>query len=905
MAARAVATGARALLVVLAAAACCGAAGPGAAVQPTQGVVRLDGSLSPRARPERDLGRMDPATRIQGMSLLLAPSGTKLERQAFIALLQDPASPLYHRWLTPEQVAARFGARPGEVARVTAWLRARGFDVTGTARTGLRVFFSGTVDQVEHAFATEMHRYAVDGEVHFAMKLAPSIPAELGGVVTGLHGTDDFRPEPPRRARIAPDYKPQGSSTYEIAPPDFATIYDVAPLYSAGTDGTGQTIAIAGQTSIYASDVAQFRSTFGLPSAQPTDVLVPQSGNAYVSMNDLVEAEIDVEWSGAIAKNADIIFVHTGDNQTYSVFDSVYYAIENAVAPIISLSYGYCEYQATPSEAIFYETMGDVAAMLGISLVTSSGDDGPATCDYGGTEGTYGLSVDFPADIPTVTGVGGTDVIAQPASMYFGSNGYALSYIPEVGWNDTSVSVRGGGGMAASGGGLSGIFGKPYWQTGVTPSDGARDVPDVALSASSFTMPYVIMSSGRMVQVGGTSVAAPSFSGILALVNQAIGAAQPGLGNANPVIYALSQSVPGAFHDITQGDNMVPCEAGTPDCPSSPPYQYGYSCGPGYDLVTGIGSIDVAQLVNAWKALVPTSTTLTATAQGSTEGSPLELDATIASTGTSQPLTGSVTFFYYTEYTGGGIDLSAPLGTVPVTPVTMPTEGATATLMTHAPPGLSGNAEVVAFYGGDGHYLASWSALSAVSATSTLAIVPASIDVSPGQTVHFAATGGEAPFVWTLGTSSATSTSSIDVNSGVYVASSTGGEQDTILAVDAYGAEALATVNILPSGSADGGSPQDGGPRQDAGPPDAGAQDGAPPVDAAADSGHHGPSTQPSEPESPGCSCTSVGAGSEPGAPGAWLAGGLLAWAGWATGRARRRSGISSRATRRAPRRGR
>jgi plastocyanin len=897
MAVRAVATGARALLVVLAAAAGCG---PGASgdVHPTQGVVRLTGSVSPRARPERALGRMDPAMRMEGMSVLLAPSGTKLERNAFLASLQDPASPLYHRWLTPEQAAARFGARPADVDRVTAWLRDRGFDVTGSARTGLRVFFSGTVDQVERAFGTEMHTYAVDGENHFAMGAAPSIPAELADVVVGLHGTDDFRPKAPR---VAPDYKPQGSSIYELSPSDFATVYDVTPLYSAGIDGTGQKIAIAGQTAIDPSDVATFRSTFGLPAVQPTDVLVPSSGNSYVSMNDLVEADLDVEWSGAVAKNADIVFVHTGDNPSYSVFDSVYYAIENAVAPIISLSYGYCEYQATPSEAIFYETMGDVAAMLGISMVTSSGDAGPATCDYRGTVGTFGLSVDFPADIPTVTGVGGTDIIAQPTSMYFDANGYAVSYIPEVGWNDTSASVRSGGPMAASGGGLSKAFAKPYWQTGLTPSDGARDVPDVALSASSFTMPYVVVSSARMLQIGGTSAAAPSFAGILALVNQAIGAAQPGLGNANPILYALSQSAPAAFHDITQGDNKVPCQQGTPDCPASPPYEYGYPCGPHYDLVTGIGSIDAANLVDAWKSLAPTSTTLAATAQGTTEGSPLELVATIASTDTTTAMSGSVTFFYYTEYTGGGIDLSAPLGTVPVTPVTTPTEGATATLMTHAPPGLSGKAEVAAFYGGDDHYLASWSGLSAVSATSTLAISPATVTVSPGQTVNFAATGGQPPYVWTFGTSASMSTSTIGVTTGVYVASSTGGEQDSILVVDAYGAEALATVNIATSAPADGGT-QDGG-RQDAGPSDASAADGPPIVDSASDANNKdGPSitTEP-QLDSPGCSCSAVGAGSGSDPSPGWLVGALAAWA---TGRARRKSGTSSRATRQGPRRG-
>ena len=898
MAARAVATGARALLVVLAAAAGCAQGTPGDALPTTRGVLRLASSLSPRARPERDIGRMDPNVRLEGMSLLLAPSGTKAERDELLRSLQDPASPLYHRWLTPQQYAERFGAKGGDIARVSSWLRDRGFDVQGTAPTGLRVFYSGTVGQVERAFATEMHRYAVGSETHFAMSIAPSVPADLAPVVSGLHGLDDFHPRP--------RYKPQGSSTYEMSPTDFATIYDLSPLYTAGIDGTGQKIAVAGQTAIYPADVATFRSTFGLPAAQPTDVLVPYSGNSYISnMSDLGEAELDVEWSGAVAKNATIVFVHTGDNQSYGVFDSVYYVVENAVAPILSLSYGYCEYEATQSEAIFYETMGDVAAMLGISMITSSGDDGPATCDYHGAEGTAGLAVDFPADIPTVTGVGGTDIIAEPTSMYFDGNGYAVSYIPEVGWNDTAASVHNGGGMAASGGGVSRVFAKPYWQTGITPSDGARDVPDVALSASWLTVPYVIVNGGHQVQAGGTSAGAPTFSGILALVNQAIGAAQPGLGNANPVIYALSQSVPGAFHDITMGDDIVPCRGGTPDCPAAPPYQYGYACGPGYDLVTGLGSIDAANLVNAWRSLTPTATTLAATAQGTTEGSPLELDATITSNATGTPMSGNVTFFYYTEYTGGGIDLSAPLGTVPVTPVTSPTEGGTATLMTHAPPGLYGSAEIVAVYDGDPHYLASWSALVPVSATSTLAISPSNVTVNPGQSVMFTATGGQSPFVWTFGTSTATSTSSIDPTSGLYQASSTGGEQDTILVVDAYGAEALTYVTIAQAGPGDGGSTQDAAGRPDgSGVVDGGADDGAPPIDGATNDTGNGneAGTKPTrQPESPGCSCTAVGAGGSSDPMGAWIAAVLVACA---TGRARRSSRTSWRATRPDPRRG-
>jgi hypothetical protein len=849
-------------------------------VSAVTGVTRLAGSMQPRARPEADFGRLDPDVRIEGASILLAPSHGKSEREALLAQLQDPGSPLYHAWLMPEDFAGRFGALPGDLQRVTSWLKQQGLQVLGTARTGLRVFFSGTAGQFERAFDTEMHRYWVDGDTHFAMAKAPAIPADLESVVMGLHGTDDFRPKPPRRS-IVPDYLGAGSG-YELSPADFATIYDVAPLYAASIDGTGQKIAIAAQTDIVASDVATFRSTFGLSPQLPTDVLVPNSGSLAVSQSDLGEAELDCEWAGAVGKNATIMLVTTGDNTNYGVFDSVLYAIESSVAPVLSLSYGYCESGATPADAIFYETMGDAAAMFGISLVASAGDEGAAACD-GSVPATTGLYVMFPADIATVTAVGGTDIVAQPASMYYDPQGYAISYIPETGWDDTNAL----GVPAAGGGGASRIFAKPAWQTGVTPNDGVRDVPDVSFSASPITMPYLMVLGGQVIPQGGTSASTPSFAGVLSLVNQAIGAARPGLGNANPMLYALAHGVPGAFHDVTKGNNVVACRQGTPDCPTSAPFHYGYRCSTGYDQVTGIGSVDVANLVDAWKSLVPTATSLTATAQGTTEGSPLQLVATISSEATTTPMSSDVTFYYYTLDSRGAIDVSYPLGTVPVTPTSSPTEGATAALMTHAPPGLLGNAKVVAFYVGDEHYLSSWSSMSTVTAISDLKVMPASITASPAQTVHFTASGGQAPYVWWLQSVAANSDSTIDVMSGVYTASDAGPGQEQVLVIDSYGAEALANVFIVADGgAADGGAPpQDSGPVHEAGRlAEGGASaDAEPRIDApeddatgsaeAADASKGGSSTD-------GCTCSGAGTGGGAGGQGILAAvAGILALA--------------------------
>jgi len=185
-----------------------------------------------------------------------------------------------------------------------------------------------------------------------------------------------------------------------------------------------------------------------------------------------------------------------------------------------------------------------------------------------------------------VTGVGGTEFSADvnaPATYWKttndSNNGSAISYIPETSWNDTTFDIANGGTFSASGGGASSIFSKPTWQTGAgVPKDGKRDVPDVALNASADHDGYLLCSQGNCTNgfrnsagnlslVGGTSVGAPTFAGIVTLINQAT--ASSGLGNINPTLYSLSASTPAAFHDITTGNNDVPCTVGTPDCTAS------------------------------------------------------------------------------------------------------------------------------------------------------------------------------------------------------------------------------------------------------------------------------------------------------------------------------------------------
>jgi hypothetical protein len=776
------------------------------------GFKALPGNVSPRLKRATDLGRTDPTRRLEGMSIVFSPSGNKADREGLLAAQQNPGSPWYHGWLTPEDYAARFGASPGDVARLSQWLVSQGFEVIGPNRMATSLTFTGTVGQLEQAFQTEMHDWDVHGEHHFALAVEPSVPAAFADLAAGLRNVHDFRPSPPSHTidpLPQPDYK-TGQGKYWIDPNDFATIYDVAPLYALAPpiDGTGMKVGIAGQSEILDSDVLTFRAAFGLSATTPQRTLVPNSGSPWVpDPNNQAESSLDIEWSGGIAKNASVEFVYTGNNQNYNVYDAAYYAIDQAIAPLVSFSFGGCEAQYGVVEAAYQSTLGDAASMTGITFIAATGDAAAAGCDEYAALATDGLSISLPASMPGAVGVGGTVLLPLPVSMYWGSSGEALSYFPESGWNDTIAYHQ----ILGGGGGASIIFPKPYWQVGVTPNDGARDLPDISLSASSAAVPYYVEIGGAPAGYGGTSCSAPSFAGILTLVEQAIAVANPmapvGLGNANPVLYALANNpaTKDAFHDITMGSNIVPCQQGTPDCPSTPPFQFGYAAGPGYDEVTGNGSIDAAKLAQAWSAALPTGTTLAATPVAADDS--ITLTATVSSTGTTTPLTGDVIFYYETLTSSNQIDVAAPLGAVAL--VSTSGAGGTAQLATHAPAGFTGTSTLVAFYAGDVHYLASWSpGQSVTAAASTLAVVPSTATVPVCGTVQLTTAGGAPPVQWSL--QGSYGWGFIDLNTGLYHAGNMGGVQDTVFAMDSNGTQAEGTV-ITTTMVVDGGCPTDAG----------------------------------------------------------------------------------------------
>ncbi len=611
--------------------------------------VTLRGNVRPVFRAENDMGPVEGSFKLENISLMFKPTQSQqADLTALLAAQQDSSSPNYHQWLTPEQYADRFGLSQNDVNQIVTWLEAQGFQVTQTAHSRTWVSFSGTAAQVEAAFQTEIHNFSLNGETYYSNATAPSVPSALADVVLGIRALDNYRLKPRGifrkvKAQPTPDFTSSLTENTFVAPGDFATIYDVNALYSSGINGTGQSIAVMGQTDLYnnGSDITAFRAASGLTGGSLTLMRVPTSSDPGVVSGDIDEASLDVEWSGAVAKDATVIFVYSTDVFYYSLE----YAVDNDVAPVITISYGACEANWGLTNLNALAQLGQQANAQGQTIVAAAGDSGAAGCDSPATPtsivsiATHGLAVDAPASLPYVTGMGGTEFNEGTGNYWNAAtsasgdiSASALSYIPEMVWNDTSST----NGLSAGGGGASTFFSKPTWQTGTgVPNDGVRDVPDISLDASPDHDGYLYCVEGGCMNgfravssnpdlngvltvAGGTSFGAPAFAGIIALINQQMSTPK-GQGNVNLVLYPMAASTPAAVHDITVGNNIVPCEADSPNCPASPPLQFGYSAGIGYDQASGLGSIDVYNLVTAWKSAsignLP-APTLTAPANG-------------------------------------------------------------------------------------------------------------------------------------------------------------------------------------------------------------------------------------------------------------------------------------------------
>jgi pseudomonalisin len=555
-------------------------------------VTTLLGNVPPMARGEFERGVVSAETPLDHMIFQLQPSpAQQAALNTLVAAQHNPQSPLYHHWITPAEYGARFGASQQDVARISGWLTKHGFTVNEVPANHRQIIFSGNAGQVEDAFHTQIHHYLVDGVNHIANSQDPQIPSALAGVVGGIVSLHDFRSVSQIQMHRALNVKAHYSSgsTHYLFPGDWATIYDLDPLYKSGVTGAGTSIAIVGRSNINLADVAEFRQASALATNNPAVILV--STNPGLVSGDQDESTLDVEWAGAVAPAAAVKFVVGASTATTDgVTLSAQYIVNHVTAPVMSTSYGSCEADMGSTAVAFYNSLWQQASSEGISSFVSSGDSGAAGCYSGSSNSASGAGVNGICSSPYSTCVGGTEFNEGSSTYWASSNGSgdvsALSYIPEEVWNESGT--RGGSGLWASGGGASLYFTQPAWQKGISgtaAANGMRAVPDVAMSAAGHDG-YIIVEDQNYYVISGTSAASPSFAGVMALVVQS--KAGIGQGNANPGLYALLNASKSPFHATPSGNNSVPGVTGFT------------ASGAPYNLATGLGSVDGDALVGSW-----------------------------------------------------------------------------------------------------------------------------------------------------------------------------------------------------------------------------------------------------------------------------------------------------------------
>ncbi len=789
----------------------------------------LKGNTINLANASHDLGEAPAALALDRMILVLKRSPEQEAAfQAFLADRADKNSPNYHHWLTPQQFGEQFGVNDQDLAAITGWLESEGFALEVVSKGRTTIQFAGTAGQVKAAFHTSIHQYEFNGGQYWANASDPSLPTALTPAVAGLASLNNFprksflqslgvvsRSKATGKIRPASNGNPlftfpggclSDGNCYAVGPYDFATIYNVMPLWNAGIDGTGEKIAITGDSDINIQDVRDYRTIFGLPANDPTLIL---AGTDPGFNGDETEGDLDVQLSGAVAKGASVMFVYAANTITSAGVDiAAQYVIDNNLAPVLSESFGLCELQLGTAGNAFYNTLWGQAAAEGITVVISTGDSGSAVCDqYNGSApepATMGLAVSGFSTTPYNTALGGTDFndFLNPATYWNTTNNSltqasALSYIPEVAWNDSCtneafytnfgndaeancnnpqlvgnvVTIGGTGGASncitsdgVNQSSCAGGYPKPTWQTGTgVPADGVRDVPDVSFFASNgfFGSFYVICQADQningtcdvnspymdFVGVGGTSASTPAFAGVMAMVNQKTNSTT-GQGVANPTLYTLAATVPATscnssatpasnciFYDVTSGTNAMPCATGSPNCVTNVNTDlYGILSGftntVGFDLVTGLGTVNVANLVNNWPtstATLATSTAVTSSNLNSPPGASVTFTAVVTpAQGGGPTLTGTVQFAADGTNLGTAVTISGGQAQISTTTLAAGTHTITAT------------------YSGDSNYLGSTGTvtqtISGPTIPTTTAVVSSNPSSPAGNSVTFTAT---------------------------------------------------------------------------------------------------------------------------------------------------------------------
>jgi subtilase family serine protease len=624
-----------------------------------EGVV-LHGHVPAWASADADFGPVDGSEEVRHLTAYLSRS--QEHQQAFEHLLraqQTPNDPLYRDWYSPSELGRQFGASDEQIQAVTAWLEGSGIQVLNVSNSRTFIEFSGSIASLSSAFRVSFHWFRSIGSSRWSITSDPTIPSALAVTIRSISGLSMERAYTTLmhgNADTAYTNCTGNNCAHYITPNDFTAIYDIAPVYAKGIDGSGRTIGIIGEAAIDPADVPSFNSVTGANIPQPT-VIVPPNGvdpgspitvpqNPECTSNSTTltcelldvqgEATLDVERAGSVAPGASLQLIVSADtNGDPGTLVATQYVVDSGsttTPDVVTISYYYCE---SPSRAMFEDQWNGLfqqAAAQGMSVFVSSGDS-DATC----SETKFAtpipqdqfVSVNLLCASSSVTCVGGTEFndTANPSQYWTIANGpgfeSALGYIPEGAWNDPVQSSSGTAvyDVEGSGGGFSQYMPAPPWQAATNESIG-RALPDVAFSSSCHDGYFTCMESGgngencalnpsgipHARSSCGTSAATPSMAGIMALVDQANNGRQ---GNANPELYALGANAANlVFHDTTSISSGVTncdlyvasmCNNTAPSASGVTGGTLGYSLEPGFDEVTGWGSIDVQKLIANWK----------------------------------------------------------------------------------------------------------------------------------------------------------------------------------------------------------------------------------------------------------------------------------------------------------------
>ena len=673
-------------------------------------LTRLSGSLPAWAGARNAMTEsVDPVAARRVRIILTRSPQVQVAFETFLRDQQQPGSAIYHQWLTPQQVGTLFGPTQADVNGVTAWAVSQGLKVDSVTASRMVVELSASNQTLGSVFRVSFGMYQMQGVAHVALLNEPSVPTALAPIIAAVDGLSDEIDY-----SVAPQPRLNVGGVHALLPGDIAAIYDFASVYSGGntgavTAGKAQHIAIVDDSTVAPTDIGDYAAKAGITNY--TFNIIPLGGAALVDPGaSFLESTLDVQRTVGTAPGAvtDLIL----DNNV-GLYAAIQYNMETLLDPVLSISLGACSATAgNPYDALF-----SAGAAEGITTLVSSGDDGADSCQQPGAPPPTTAqvrSINLFCDTVYVTCVGGTEFNeGGNPSAYWSSNNAAggesaLGYIPEGVWNDPDYTTAGGSTvyqLLAGGGGVSQFTPKPAWQVAAgVPADGFRDVPDISLTASAAHdgylfcsgaagTPYSCENGGLGAFIGGTSASAPTMAGIVALLNTSTGTSQ---GNLNPLLYRLSATHPEAFHDITVASSGVAncslqtasmCNNTTPSSTSLTGGLVGFLLTSGYDLASGLGSLDVAKLLLAASNRTTVATQLTVSASPATvnAGGTTTLTATLTrAASTAAAATGTI------QFSVDGVNFGQPQTLV----------NNTASIVTPAFT-TGGNHYVAAYYSGD------------------------------------------------------------------------------------------------------------------------------------------------------------------------------------------------------------